>query len=121
MAEAIEDFVDAGGADEVGLAEKLGAEPVEMDVRVDEAGGEGFVFKVDSLCLWNCQFFEFSITAEGEDFTVGDRHGGCARTGIVEGDEVAVGEEEVGVLHGQHDFIARGGHVIACCALPPYK
>ena len=89
LAEAGEDVVDGLASDEVGLAEEHFAVGVEVDVGVDEAGGDGFVLKVD---VTGCGvFFQFGVGADGQDPAVFDGHGCGGGKMNVEGEEVAIG------------------------------
>jgi hypothetical protein len=96
-AQAGEKVVEAGAADQVGLAEEHFAEGIEVDVGVDEAGEDGFAFEVDVMS--GGMVFELAVGAEGENLAV--FYGQCSREGktAIEGDEMAVGQKKIG-MHG---------------------
>src|SRR5262249_32129356 len=95
FSDEFEDLLDAGDFAECEVIEYGGF--VEVAVSVDKAGGDGEAVKVDGLGRFRREFANFFVSADGGDFSVVDGDGLGDGVAGINGEDVAVEEDEIGV------------------------
>lgn len=98
-----------GGADPLG--DPL---PEEMTVSIDQPGDDGGAVEIDHLGFIANERLDGLPVADGRDHTVRDGHGFGSRGGVAHGDDMGVGEHQVGgplrgFLRRRGGFGAGGG------------